>query len=50
MSELIESKKKLYRLLLKSPNPTDKEVDIMYELSKDKDIQELINRLRYKDG
>jgi len=43
MSEIIESKKKLYGLLLKLPNPTDKEIDIMYELSMDKDIQKILS-------
>ena len=43
MSELIEAKKKLYGLLLKLSNPTDKEIDIMYELSMDKDIQKILS-------
>jgi hypothetical protein len=33
------SKVELYRLLLDDPNPSDSEISIMYELSKDSDIQ-----------
>lgn len=43
MSELIEAKRKLYGLLLRLPNPTDKEIDIMYELSLDSDIREILS-------
>ena len=43
MSEIIEAKKKLYGLLLKLSNPTDKEIDIMYELSMDKDIRKILS-------
>ena len=44
MSKLIEAKQRLYGLLLRLPDPTDKEIDIMYELSKDEDIQELLTQ------
>jgi len=44
MSELVETKKKLYGLLLNLPNPTDKEVDIMYELSMDIDIRKVLQQ------
>jgi hypothetical protein len=43
MSEIIEAKKKLFGLLLKLPNPTDKEIDIMYELSMDNDIRKILS-------
>ena len=44
MSEIVESKRKLYGLLLSLPNPTDKEIDIMYELSMDIDIQKVLQQ------
>ncbi len=44
MSEIVEAKKKLYGLLLKLANPTDKEVDIMYELSMDNDIRKVLQQ------
>ena len=45
MSKLLETKRKLYKLLLLTLKPTDNEIEIMYFLSKDKDI---INR--FKEG
>lgn len=44
MSEIVEAKKKLYGLLLNLSNPTDKEIDIMYELSMDADIRKVLQR------
>ena len=44
MSEIVEAKRKLYGLLLRLPNPTDKEIDIMYELSMDIDMQKVLQR------
>lgn len=45
MDELIETKKKLYWMLLKKDltTLTDQEVNIMHELSKDRDVQGYIN-------
>ena len=42
MNEIVETKKKLYGLLLSLSNPTDKEIDIMYELSMDIDIKKVL--------
>jgi len=44
--ELLEAKKRLYSLLIKSSfdDMTDNEIDIMYLLSKDEKIQELLNK------
>jgi len=42
MSELIEAKKKLYGLLIKLKKPTEREIDIMYDLSRDTDIQRIL--------
>ena len=44
MSEIVEAKKKLYGLLLNLSNPTDKEIDIMYELSMDADIRKVLQQ------
>lgn len=41
--EILEAKRKLYSLLLKN-GLTDNEIDIMYLLSKDEQIQELLNQ------
>ena len=43
---LIELKCKLYAALLKLKNPTDADVNLMYELSKDKDIQNILRKRR----
>jgi|WetSurMetagenome_2_1015567.scaffolds.fasta_scaffold287294_1 hypothetical protein len=40
---LINEKIGLYKRLLNLKNPTDNEIEIMYYLSKDKDIQNYIN-------
>ena len=37
-----EAKKNLYGLLLSLSNPTDAEINIMYELSMDSDIREIL--------
>lgn len=43
--ELLEAKMKLYHLLLKKGDDvTDNEIEIMFHLSKDKQIQELLNQ------
>jgi hypothetical protein len=44
MNEIVEAKKKLYGLLLSLPNPTDKEVDIMYALCMDADIRKVLHQ------
>lgn len=43
--ELLEAKRKLYHLLLNknSDELSDNEVEIMFQLSKDEQIQELLN-------
>ena len=44
--EVKEAKRKLFNLLLEYPRDTltDNEVDIMYLLSKDRDIQEILEK------
>ena len=44
--EIIEAKRKLFYLLLDCQNDTltDSEVEIMFLLSKDRDIREIINK------
>lgn len=39
----IEAKKNLYGILLKISDPTNSEINIMYELSKDSDIQNILS-------
>lgn len=43
---LLEAKKSLYSLLLKKGNLNDNESEIMYFLSRDEQIQELLNKKR----
>lgn len=43
--KLLEAKRELYHLLLKKGDDvTDNEIEIMFYLSKDKQIQELLNK------
>lgn len=44
MDKLKESKRELYYQLLKKKDLTDNEIELMYLLSKDKQIQEILNK------
>lgn len=51
MSDLIEAKRKLYSLLLKKSvnSLTEIEVNIMFELAHDRDIQDIIDKKFYEE-
>lgn len=44
MDKLKEAKRELYYQLLKKKDLTDNEIELMYLLSKDKQIQEILNK------
>jgi hypothetical protein len=44
--ELKEAKINLYRLILCKQSPNESEINIGYELSKDKDIQEVLDKVQ----
>lgn len=44
MDTIIEAKRTLYGLLLSKDDPTDSEINIMYELANDSDIREILNK------
>lgn len=50
-AKLLEAKRELYSLLLNKKKLTDNEAEIMFYLSKDKQIQELLtNKMKKNDN
>lgn len=48
-SPLVMVKRQLYGMLLSLEDPTNNEIEIMYHLAKDKDIQEFLKKAIKKE-